>query len=220
MIASDPGLLVLHVLRLVGLTDAAAVAQRLGLDRSVVDDHLANAAHDGFARERTGTRAGWLLTEEGRKENERLLAEELDRAGHRPALTTAYHRFGPLNRRFLGLCTAWQVIDAETGTLNDHSDADYDRSIIDGLVRLDREIQSLCVDLADLFDRYAAYGPRLGRALARVGAGDLDWLTKPTIDSYHTVWFELHEDLLATLGLDRSTETRRETDTENDRKER
>ena len=23
------------------------------------------------------------------------------------------------------------------------------------------------------------------------------------IDSYHTVWFELHEDLLATLGIER-----------------
>ena len=26
------------------------------------------------------------------------------------------------------------------------------------------------------------------------------------IDSYHTVWFELHEDLLATLGIERSSE--------------
>jgi hypothetical protein len=26
------------------------------------------------------------------------------------------------------------------------------------------------------------------------------------IPSFHTVWFELHEDLLATLGLDRSAE--------------
>jgi hypothetical protein len=26
------------------------------------------------------------------------------------------------------------------------------------------------------------------------------------IDSYHTVWFQLHEDLLNTLGIDRATE--------------
>jgi hypothetical protein len=26
------------------------------------------------------------------------------------------------------------------------------------------------------------------------------------IASYHTVWFELHEDLLATLGIERSSE--------------
>ena len=28
------------------------------------------------------------------------------------------------------------------------------------------------------------------------------------LDSYHTVWFELHEDLLATLGLDRTADQR------------
>ncbi len=26
------------------------------------------------------------------------------------------------------------------------------------------------------------------------------------IDSYHTVWFELHENLLATLGIERARE--------------
>jgi len=26
------------------------------------------------------------------------------------------------------------------------------------------------------------------------------------MSSYHTVWFELHEDLLATLGIDRASE--------------
>ncbi len=34
-----------------------------------------------------------------------------------------------------------------------------------------------------------------------------EWLTKPTILSYHTLWFQLHEDLLATLGLERAAET-------------
>ena len=37
-------------------------------------------------------------------------------------------------------------------------------------------------------------------------AGDTDWFTKPMIPSYHTVWFELHEDLLATLGIERGSE--------------
>ena len=40
-----------------------------------------------------------------------------------------------------------------------------------------------------------------------VRRGHGEWFDKPLIDSYHTVWFELHEDLLATLGLERSTET-------------
>ena len=67
----------------------------------------------------------------------------------------------------------------------------------------------MCEDLSKLLARFATYGPRLRSALQRVENGDVDWFTKPMIDSYHTVWFELHEDLLATLGIERSKEESR-----------
>ena len=54
--------------------------------------------------------------------------------------------------------------------------------------------------------RFARYAPRLTNAVDRVRAGEVDWFTKPVLDSYHTVWFELHEDLLATLGIERGEE--------------
>ena len=38
-------------------------------------------------------------------------------------------------------------------------------------------------------------------------AGEHDWVDRTDIDSCHRVWFELHEDLIATLGLSRHTET-------------
>jgi len=44
------------------------------------------------------------------------------------------------------------------------------------------------------------------RVVARVDAGDTEWLTSPRLDSYHTVWMQLHEDLLLALGRDRSAE--------------
>jgi VIT1/CCC1 family predicted Fe2+/Mn2+ transporter len=37
-------------------------------------------------------------------------------------------------------------------------------------------------------------------------AGDSAWLLKPLIDSYHTVWFELHEDLIGLAGHTREAE--------------
>jgi hypothetical protein len=37
-------------------------------------------------------------------------------------------------------------------------------------------------------------------------AGDHDWFTKPMHPSYHSSWFELHEDLLVTLGRERNQE--------------
>jgi hypothetical protein len=54
--------------------------------------------------------------------------------------------------------------------------------------------------------RFDGYGDRFAEALARVRAGEVEWFTRPLIDSYHTVWFELHENLLATLGIERVRE--------------
>ena len=59
---------------------------------------------------------------------------------------------------------------------------------------------------APRLDRFRGYGPRLSDAVQRVQKGDTDWFTKPMIASYHTVWFEMHEDLLCTLGIERGAE--------------
>ena len=38
-----------------------------------------------------------------------------------------------------------------------------------------------------------------------VDRGERAWVAQPRIDSCHTVWMELHDDLLATLGLKRGS---------------
>ena len=67
-------------------------------------------------------------------------------------------------------------------------------------------MQPIADDLAASLSRFARYAPRLSNAVDRVRTGEVDWFTKPVLDSYHTVWFELHEDLLATLGIERGEE--------------
>jgi hypothetical protein len=62
------------------------------------------------------------------------------------------------------------------------------------------------VELGDALERFGDYGKRFDLALGKVKNGERDWFAKPMIDSYHTIWFELHEDLLATLGIERSKE--------------
>jgi pyruvate,orthophosphate dikinase len=107
----------------------------------------------------------------------------------------------------LGVCTSWQLRDVDgTQSINDHSDADYDRSVIDRLVAIHDRVRPVTVDLREAMARFGGYGKRLRDALEKVVAGEHEWFTKPVIDSYHTVWFELHEDLLSTLGIERSTE--------------
>ncbi len=41
-------------------------------------------------------------------------------------------------------------------------------------------------------------------ALERAEGGAIEWVSDARILSYHTVWFELHEDLLRILGRQRS----------------
>ncbi|MHB1911360.1 MAG: MarR family transcriptional regulator, partial [Acidimicrobiales bacterium] len=107
-------------------------------------------------------------------------------------------------------CTAWQLKSAgDLRIINDHSDPEYDAEVRARLAAIHETALPICADLAATMDRFASYGPRLQLALDRVMDGHDDWFTRPVIDSYHTVWFELHEDLLSTLGIERSKEAAR-----------
>ena len=204
----DVTLLVLHGLRLSSLATPEQVAARWSIDADVVVAELGRAAGEGWTRERSGRLSGWSLTAEGRVEGERRLAVELDERRAAEVLRRAYLAFRPLNAGFLGLCTDWQLRDDVEGPVpNDHLDVEYDRGVVERLAEVHDAITRTLVSVPDVLPRYASYAPRMARALQRVRDNELDWFTKPVIDSYHTVWFELHEDLLATLGLDRSTES-------------
>jgi hypothetical protein len=208
--ASDPDLLVLHGLRLKSLAPVETVAQLADLPVEIVSDRLDAFAEKGWVRFRDGVLTGWSLTPAGRVEGASRLADELAATGTRPAIEAAYGRFLAQNQRFLDVCTDWQLFPAEPGrrrdTTNNHTDPGYDRRVIGELRAIDGDVQGVCAELGDTLARYGHYGDRFDRALRHVEAGETDWFTRPTLDSYHTVWFELHEDLLATLGIERSRE--------------
>ncbi len=210
--ASDLDLLALHGLRLKGFAEANVIAALIGEDEDTVADALAKAAVAELALHRDGRMTGWALTPAGRVENERLLAAELDAAtgadgrSAREIVRSVYDRFLAMNASMLEVCTRWQVKDVDAQVLNDHSDPAYDAVVIADLGRLDEGVQPLLVELVALFDRFSIYAGRFAHALEQVRVGDQQWFTKPIMESYHTVWFELHEDLLATLGIDRASE--------------
>ena len=68
-----------------------------------------------------------------------------------------------------------------------------------------RRLGPLCAELTAALERFAGYDERYAAALARAEAGQLRWVDGTGVDSCHTVWIQLHEDLLSTLGIDRST---------------
>ncbi len=205
-IQSSPALLALHGLRLKGFAEASVIAEFVGLDEAAVTAELERAAESDHTMFRDGRRTGWALKPSGRIENERLLAEELDAVGHRDLVQQCYERFLALNGQMLAVCTRWQVKDQDAKELNDHTDADYDAAVLAELAGLDAGVQPICADLTSALPRFGVYGPRFDIALAKLRSGELEWFTKPIMESYHTVWFELHEDLLATLGINRADE--------------
>lgn len=205
--SSDPRTLVMHGLRLKGFGEAAAVAEAVDLAEADAKPMLDQLVADGMATYRTGRLSGFALTKAGRHTHAALLSEELEQTGTRAAVLAAYGRFLGLNTELLTICTAWQLreIDGQS-VVNDHTDGVHDAGVIDRLVDLHAGIEPICDDLGQALDRLAGYGPRLSLALHKVRTGDADWFTKPMIPSYHTVWFEMHEDLLCTLGIERGSE--------------
>jgi hypothetical protein len=213
---SDPAFLTLHVLRVRGITETPEIATTTGLSTDTVVAELEKHREQEFVVLREGRLPGWSLTHLGRGEDAELARVELHAAGAREAVQTAYRAFLELNAGLLRLCTDWQLlppVDNKTPPeLNTHHDADYDAEVLGRLAKTDSAAQPICAALGDALARFDSYGPRLGEARRRVEAGEHDWLTKPMIDSYHSVWFELHEDLLATLGIERGSEPGMEED--------
>lgn len=204
---SDPRTLVMHGLRLKGFAEAGAVGEAVGVSEADAKPVLDQLVVDGLATYRDGKLSGFALTKLGREQHAELLAAELEATSARAAVEGAYARFLGLNTDLLTICTAWQLRDIDgQSTVNDHRDGIYDAGVIEQLGTLHAKVEPICDDLGDALDRYAGYGPRLSHAMQRVRTGDADWFTKPMIPSYHTVWFEMHEDLLTTLGIERGTE--------------
>jgi hypothetical protein len=207
--ASAPDLLVLHALRLAGMADCAAVARRFSLDASVVEEQLLDDESRGWVqRVRFADLRAWSLTIAGRLEGERLLAEELDRSGARDEVAGAHTHFLPLNTRFLRAVTDWQLRSEPLERLvpNDHTDPRWDDRVLATVRSVGRSLESIDDRLSATLDRFTGYSARFTSALAQVERGRLTWLDEPAIASCHTVWFQLHEDLLATLAIERGCE--------------
>lgn len=204
---SSPDLLVLHGLKLKGFAEAHAVSAVTGLAEADVTERLAAAAAEGLVlRRETRAISGWMLTAPGKERHRSLLQAEIGACGGSGAVRAVYDAFLPLNATLLRVCTDWQVVDIEANELNHHDDPDYDAAVIARLGEVHAGVAPLCGDLAAVLHRYAPYVGRFEIALGRVRSGLNEWFTKPIIDSYHTVWMELHEDLLATLAIDRASE--------------
>ena len=181
---------VLRAVRFKLLASPDAVAEGAGLDIEDAAQALEALGRAGLA---TSTPRGWRLSAEGQAVLDNLLNEErraIDGDGARQ-----------VHQRFL-------AVDAELKQLvTDHQmsgDTSVSAANVSRLAQVHAAAADIATDAVSLAPRLATYPGRLTQALARVEMGDARFLASPMVDSYHTVWFELHEELIHLAGLRRA----------------
>ena len=190
--------LVLHAVRILGYADTARIAARFGLPTGEADEHLLDAQACGWVTHTSyAGDSGWSLTETGKAHGEHLLSDELDATRARPVVRQVHQDFLPHNETVGKACTAWQLAEMDIG-----EQAVTLGTTITRLEEPSRALADLEARLTARLDRFADYHQRFAGALDRAGS-DPGWITATDRDSCHRVWFELHEDLIATLGLTR-----------------
>jgi hypothetical protein len=186
---------VLFALRLKGRATAEELGSSLGLPVDDVSAELAELASDNLAVERTtGRRPGWMLTGDGRQRFEASFAqartpEVVER------LTTTYESFLKLNQPVKDLCAQWQATEDDAVRFG----------ILEDLADLNDQVAPGLTSAGELVPRFGAYAQRLAVSLDSA-ADDPRFVVSPMVDSFHTVWFECHEDYLLMLGRSREQE--------------
>jgi pyruvate,orthophosphate dikinase len=194
---------VLRVLAIKGYAtpDAVAVATAGSADdaMAVLDRLVA----DGLAEIAAGA---FRLTADGRAIARERIADDTAAWGIERA-NAALDGFLDLDRRMKATVTAWQMreVDGEQ-VFNDHADAAYDAGVLADLAALHADAEAWLRPLTDGLPRLGSYLGRLERANAAAQAGDPRYVASPRVDSYHGVWFELHEDLIGLAGRSRADE--------------
>lgn len=203
---SANALLVLHALRIKGMARSHEISQRFALEHHQVEELLLDDEAAGLVeRVEFSDLRSWSLTQRGRDRGLRMLHDEVDEVGARAALTEVHDEFMGVNGRFLDTITRWQIRPTPWDAMaeNDHADWAWDERVLADLAALGRRLHPLEDRLTARLTRFAGYSDRFDAALTLARDGHRRWVAEPRIDSCHTVWFELHEDLLATLGLER-----------------
>lgn len=188
---------VLHAVRLRGVITREPLVAMTGATPQAVDAALATLTEQDAIFERQGRRvSGFALTAQGRDLHTELLTAWS--VGQPIAeLARVYDAFLDHNSPLKSLCSRWQQV----------SDDDAAKwQAIEDLADLHDDAGVVFVKAGDLVARFGRYSARLGAALQLVRDGDERYFTSPLVDSYHTVWFEAHEDFLLSLGRDRATE--------------
>jgi hypothetical protein len=122
-----------------------------------------------------------------------------------PDRVAALDAFEQVNGRLLGVMTDWQTVDvAGSRVPNGHDDADYDERILTRLDKVHAGMERALAPLAAADQLISRFIARLADALQRAEVGRTEYVCDVEVESFHNIWFQLHEHLLRTFGRERS----------------
>ena len=182
---------VFRALALKGMGGLDVIAHSLQTDEAAVEAVVTEAADLV-----TSNALGLMLTPQARAWLDGALADERAAVDQAP-FNEMYERFLVFNKDFKVLVTEWQ-----TGAQDDAALA----GTMSALQALHDAFAPMVGESIAHADRLTPYGPRFDRALAAFTGGDVSMLASPLKDSYHTVWFEYHEELIHLGGRNRAEE--------------
>jgi len=182
-------LAVLMAVRVHGRADAVAVARTAGVDAGAAAATLA-ALRAAGAVAPAPSAATVTLTDQGRVRLALLLAGERRDAGR---VAEVYETFVVADRELKRAITAWQL--AADGRKDAARDA---------VLTVAATAGGVAAAIAAVAPRFAPYPGRIAVAAGAIATGDARFVASPRVDALHQIWFELHEDLLATLGRSRA----------------
>jgi hypothetical protein len=193
--------LVMHGLAIKKHATPEAVAGIVGLD---VDDVRAALGRLVEAKRVVEARGKYLLAPAARMALDAEYSPLYEDVRADPDFVAGYQTFERLNVSLKRLITQWQTIDMGGQSVpNDHRNKAYDDKIIDRLGDLHESVEGALDRMARSLPRFLIYRDKLGAALEKAEDGASEWVSDAKIESYHTLWFELHEDLLRLMRRER-----------------
>ena len=192
----------LRILLIKGYATPDQLAEALGSEVAQVEPLVAALVGEGQAEAAAGA---YRLTAGGKAAAQTAIED--DRTAWGAGATAALDAFLELDRRMKATVTAWQMREVDgTQALNDHADAEHDARVLEDLRTLHAETVAWLRSLQTGLPRLGRYAGRLDGAMAAVEGGDHRFVASPRVDSFHGVWFELHEDLIRLAGRSREDE--------------
>ncbi len=189
---------VMHAVAIKRNGGADSISSISGLDLKSVTKILNDGVSSGRLVKIDDT---FLLSPAGRMILDSEYSRFCDEIRSQRKFLDAYEKFEIINKELKLLITNWQTIKVGDQIIpNDHSDSEYDEKIIDKLGVIHEKFEPVLDIMVKSVERFANYSAKLTNALEKSEDGELEWVSDAQLDSYHTVWFELHEDLLRILG--------------------